>query len=314
MKLSSVREFKATVSEEVKAQAGDGPGLRSFFEATEAPMPAAMGLGVARRGAEHVLAIRTNDPAAADRMADRVNGEADVAIIDITPRNTPAYYQARRRPLEPGQQVGGAGDGFVGTLGCFAWDADGNLGVVSNAHVLARNGAAPIGHPFGQPFGTNSADRVGALTRWLLPSPGAPGIADAAFCRLDSTTALTGYSGALGGAIRGARALTPTDLGREVVKSGRTTGASLGTITVVELDGVPVGYPQGLLYFNDAIEITGGPNADFSAGGDSGSMILDRDGWAIGLLWAGGIAGGIDHTYACPLARTLAALGVTLAL
>ena len=313
MNLDSVRSFKQRVSDEVKAQAGDGPGLQSFFEATEAPMPAAMGLGVAKHGDQHVLAIRTTDPAAAAKMAARVNGEADIKIIEITTRNTPGYYQARRRPLEPGQQVGGANDGFVGTLGCFARDADGNLGVVSNAHVLARNGSAPIGHPFGQPYGTNPQDRVGVLTRWLLPSPGVPGIADAVFCRLDKTTALTGFSGALGAAIKGARALVPDDIGREVVKGGRTTGASLGTITVVELDGVPVGYPQGLLYFNDAIEITGGPNADFSAGGDSGSMILDRNGWAIGLLWAGGIWGGIDHTYANPLLRVLNALGVTIA-
>ena len=314
MLLSSVREFKQSVSEEVKAQA-DFPGAATFYAATEAPMPAQMGLGVAKRDdGEHVLAIRTANREAAEAMAARVNGEADVRIIDITPRNTPAYYQARRRPLEPGQQVGMADKGFVGTLGCFAWDADGNLGVVSNAHVLADSGLAQIDHPFGQPYGTNPADRVGVLTRWLLPAPGVPGIADAAFARLDNTTALRGYSGALGGPIRGARAVAGSDLGREVVKGGRTTGASLGKITVVELDGVPVGYPQGTLVFNDAIEITGGPNSDFSAPGDSGSMILDRDGWAIGLLWAGGISGGIDHTYACPLKRTLDALGVTLAL
>lgn len=313
MLLSSVRDFKARVSEEVKAQA-DFPAAQSFFEATEAPMPAQMGLGVALRDdGEHLLAIRTPNAEAAAAMAARVNGEADIKIIDITPRNTPAYYQARRRPLEPGQQVGMADKGFVGTLGCFARDKDGNLGVVSNAHVLADSGLAQIGHPFGQPYG-GPADRVGVLTRWLLPVPGVPGIADAAFARLDRTTALTGYSGALGGSIRGARPLAASDLGREVVKGGRTTGASLGKITVVELDGVAVGYPQGTLSFNDAIEITGGPNSDFSAPGDSGSMILDRDGYAIGLLWAGGIAGGVDYTYACPLKRTLDALGVTLAL
>lgn len=313
MKLDSVRSFKASVSAEIVASA-DFPAAQSFYAATEAPMPAQMGLGVAKRAdGEHVLAIRTANREAAEAMAARVNGEADIAILDITPRNTPAYYQARRRPLEPGQQVGMADKGFVGTLGCFAWDADGNLGVVSNAHVLADSGAAQAGHPFGQPWGS-PADRVGVLTRWLLPSKQAPGIADAAFARLDNTTALRGYSGALGGAIKGARYLDAADLGREVIKGGRTTGASLGKITVVELDGVPVGYPQGILTFNDAMEITGGPNADFSAGGDSGSMILDRDGWAIGLLWAGGIANGRDLTYANPLRRTLNELGVSLAL
>lgn len=312
MNIDSVRSFKKQISDEIVAQAGDSHDIRSFYEATDPPMPQNMALGVARNGEEHVLAIRTNDPAAAERMAARVNGEADVKIIEIAPRPSPAYYQARRRPLEPGLQVGMAGKGFVGTLGCFARDGDGNLGVVSNAHVLADSGDALIGHPFGQPYGANLADRVGVLTRWLLPSPGTPGIADAAFCRMDKTEALVGYSGVLGGKIRGARHLTPDDLGRETIKDGRTTGSSLGKIVVVELDNVPVRYPRGLLYFNDAHEITGGPSADFSAAGDSGSMILDRDGWAIGLLWAGGISDGIDRTYGNPLLRVLNALGVTL--
>jgi hypothetical protein len=314
VKLDSVRSFKTQVSDEVKAQAGDGPGLQSFFEATEAPMPDQMGLGVSKLpNGEHILAIRSTDPAAAAAMAARVNGEAEIRIIKITPRNTPAYYQARRRPLEPGLQIGMANKNFVGTLGCFARDGDGNLGVVSNAHVLADSGLAQLGHPFGQPYGTNPADRVGVLTKWLLPTPGVPGIADAVFARLDKTNALVNYSGVLGGAIKGARRTNPDDLGREVVKGGRTTGGSLGKILVVELDGVQVSYPSGLLSFNDALEISGGPATDFSAAGDSGSMILDRDGWAIGLLWAGGVVGGTDYTYANPLLRVLNALGVTLA-
>lgn len=312
MLLSSVRSFKAEVSAEVVASA-DFPAAQSFYESTEAPMPAQMGLGVAKRGEEHVLAIRTANPEAAAVMAARVNGEADVQIIEITPRNTPAYYQARRRPLEPGQQVGMADKNFVGTLGAFAWDSDGHLGVISNAHVLADSGAAQVGHPFGQPWG-GAADRIGVLTRWILPTRLAPGKADAAFCRLDRTTALTGYSGALGGPIKGVRALTPDDLGREVVKGGRTTGARLGKINAVEVDGVPVGYDQGTLVFNDAMEVTGGAATDFSAAGDSGSLILTTDGWAVGLLWAGGVSGGVDFTYGNPLAWTLAALGVTLAL
>lgn len=314
MKLDSVRSFKRAVSEEVIAQAGDGPEIRSFYESTEAPMPVLMGLGVAKRGEEHVLAIRTANPEAAAAMAARVNGEADVVIVTVEARNTPGYFQARRRPLEPGQQVGMAQENFVGTLGCFAWDAAGHLGVVSNAHVLADSGKAEIGHPFGQPWG-DPANQVGVLTRWVLPSRLAPGTADAAFARLDKTTALTGYSGALAGGIRGIRALGPDDLGREVVKVGRTTGARLGKVSVVEVDGLPVGYDQGVLYFNDQHEITGGPATDFSAGGDSGSMILTTDGWAVGLLFAGGRdSAGEDRTYANSLPVALRALGVTLAL
>lgn len=313
MKLESVRAFKAEVSDEVKA-AADFPAARSFFESTEAPMPAEMGLGVAKRAdGEHVLAIRTPNPEAAAAMAARVNGEADVRILSVSARNTPGYFQARRRPLESGQQVGMADRNFVGTLGAFALDADGHPGVLSNAHVLADSGRAQVGHPFGQPYG-GAADRVGTLTRFILPSRQAPGVADAAFARLDRTTALLGYSGAIGGPIRGVRALTPEDLGRDVVKGGRTTGARLGKITVVEVDGLGVSYDQGILYFNDQGEASGGPGTDFSAAGDSGSLVLLSDGWAVGLLFAGGFDGTEDRTYFNPLPRVLAALGITLAL
>lgn len=312
MKLDSLRSFKAQVSEEVKAQA-DFPAAQSFYESTEAPMPAQMALGVAKRGDEHVLAIRTSDPVAAEKMAARVNGEADIVILTVEARNTPGYFQARRRPLEPGQQVGMTDRNFVGTLGAFAWDSDGHLGVVSNAHVLADSGLAQIGHPFGQPYG-GAADRVGVLTRWVLPSRLSPGTVDAAFARLDRTTALTGYTGATPGGIRGVRQLGPEDIGREVVKCGRTTGARLGKVTVVEVDGLTVSYPSGLLTFNDQHEITGGQATDFSAAGDSGSMILTTDGWAVGLLFAGGVANGVDYTYANSLQKALQALGVTLAL
>lgn len=314
MKLDSVRSFKAQVSDEVRRSA-TFEGAASFYASTLDPMPAQMGLGIAKRpDGEHVLAIRTVNPEAAAAMAARVNGEADIRILEVFPRNTPAYYQARRRPLEPGLQIGMADRNFVGTLGCFAWDKDSHkLGVLSNAHVLADSGNAQPGHPFGQPFGTNPADRIGTLARWVLPGRGSPGVADAAFAWLDHTQADISYSGALGGDIVGVRELGPEDLGRELVKGGRTTGASLGKCTVVEVDGLTVGYDQGLLTFNDQGEASGGPGSDFSAPGDSGSLILDRDGYAVGLLFAGGFDGTEDRTYFNPIKRVLAMLGIELA-
>lgn len=314
MKVDSVRAFKAQVSDEVKASA-DFPAARSFFESTEAPMPAEMGLGIAKRSdGEHVLAIRTPNPEAAAAMAARVRGEADVRILSVSARPGLPYFQERRRPLESGQQIGMASRNFVGTLGAFARDADGRLGVLSNAHVIADSGRAEVGHPFGQPFGTNPADRIGTLTRFVLPSRQAPGVADAAFGRLDRTEALPRFSRALGGDIRGVRALTPEDLGRDVVKGGRTTDVRLGRITVVEVDGLGVSYDQGILTFNDQGEASGGPATDFSAAGDSGSLVLLSDGWAVGLLFAGGFDGTEDRTYFNPLPRVLAALGITLAI
>ena len=134
-----------------------------------------------------------------------------------------------------------------------------------------------------------------------------------AIAKLDKTDALLRYNDAVGQKIQGAREVTPDDLGREFTKAGRTTDITLGKLTVLDMDGLPVGYDSGVLRFNDQLEFSGGPGRVFSQGGDSGSLILDRTGWAVGLLFAGGESNGEDFTYANRILRVLEALGVQLA-
>ncbi len=312
MRLDSVRAFKAEVSEEVKAQA-TFPEARSFYESTEPPMPAGVGLGVAlSESGEHLLAIRTDDVVKAVALADRVNGEADIQIITLMKRSTPTYYQGTLRPLECGAQVAMANKGFVGTLGCFVRDAAGVLYVLSNSHVLADEGRVAPGWRIGQPFGTKP---VATLTRFVPFSFTAPNLVDCAIARIDATPTMPRWNAALGGDIVGVRAVTPSDLNRPVLKAGRTTGARKGKITAVEVDGVHIGYDSGTLVFNDKVEVSGGLATDFSAAGDSGSLIVDEDGWGLALLDSGGRdSTGEDRTYGARLTTTLEALGVTLAL
>jgi len=314
MKLDSVRAFKDEVSDEVVKAAGDTPEAFSFFAASEPPMPSDLALGVARAGDEHLVAVRTSDPALAEKIKARVNGEADVRIVTVAKRSTPGYLQGVVRPLESGAQVGMASKNFVGTLGCFVRDAAGTLYALSNSHVLADEGRAAPGHRIGQPFGSPSTALVGLLDRFVPFSTTVPNRVDCALMRLDKTKALLGFNGALGGNMLGERELHPDDLGRDVLKVGRTTGARAGKITAIEIDGLSVAYDQGVLRFNDQFEVSGGPATDFSAAGDSGSVIVDRNGYAVGLLFAGGRdATGEDMTYANRMTLVLSALGVTLA-
>ena len=316
MKLESVRAFKAEIAEEIRAQATE-PGMLSFYASTEPPMPKDVALGLSRRDdGEHVVAIRTSDPALGEDLRQRAAGEADVKIITVERRTSPAYYQSRKRPLVPGLQVGMANKNFVGTLGCFVRDAAGVLYILSNSHVLADQGRASPGWQIGQPFGTNSpGDFVCTLTQFVPYSPTAPNLVDAAIARVDSRVkCMLGFNPAYGN-MRGSRAVTPDDLGREVIKGGRTTGAQRGRITATEMDGLPVAMDLFTPRFNDQLEITGGIATDFSAGGDSGSLIIDTDGWQIGLLFAGGfvrLADGTkqDFTYANHLINVEAAFGV----
>jgi len=89
-------------------------------------------------------------------------------------------------------------------------------------------------------------------------------------------------------------------------------------VTAFELDNVVVGNDLGNLRFDNQIEIEGAANEAFSAGGDSGSLIIEADTClAIALLFAGGDTGGSNGkglTYANPIQTVLDTLKIDLAL
>lgn len=102
-------------------------------------------------------------------------------------------------------------------------------------------------------------------------------------------------------------------LGLPIQKSGRTTGRTFGTIAAIDAT-IFVKYPPRCspalgrtATFVNQIRIDGAP---FSAGGDSGSLILDLASSpnAVGLLFAG--TG--TTTFCNPIDDVLAALGVSL--
>ncbi len=87
--------------------------------------------------------------------------------------------------------------------------------------------------------------------------------------------------------------------GEQVLKYGATTGLSFGTVESVGAIRLieyqqPCGTPQ-LLLFTDQIIIRGNAGAPFSAGGDSGSLVLTVDLHPIGLLFAGNKASSVAN-------------------
>ena len=75
-------------------------------------------------------------------------------------------------------------------------------------------------------------------------------------------------------------------------------------MTAFDVDKVWVEYDMGDLRFDNQIEIEGTGSSMFSDGGDSGSLIVDEDLKAIGLLFADGDEGGANDmglTYANPI-------------
>ena len=77
---------------------------------------------------------------------------------------------------------------------------------------------------------------------------------------------------------RGVRQAT---LGISVQKTGRTTGHTQGMISQIDVT-TSVDYNGRMATFTNQLMATG-----MSAGGDSGSLVLDEDNLAVGLLYAG---------------------------
>ena len=176
----------------------------------------------------------------------------------------------------------------AGTLGCLVNTPVG-LCILSNNHVLADANNGVTGDdilqpgPDDQPAGT-SACRTASLTDYEpLKFGSAVNYIDAAIAALDDPRPATPNIMGIG---RHANPPVAAFLKQPVAKHGRTTGLTFGMVADISFDG-NVRYNGKIAYFEDQIAIVGeaGP---FSAGGDSGSLVLDSPGsHAVGLLFAG---------------------------
>jgi hypothetical protein len=163
--------------------------------------------------------------------------------------------------------------------------------ILSNNHVLANVNAASPGDPILQPGpfdgGTNPADRIATLSRFvpITLQPPVPlaqhnnlvdcAIAEGQFHDLDRAIYWNG-------AVRGWRPKANVTVGTVVKKTGRTTNFTTGRITAVNAT-IDVNYGGGrVARLRDQIVTT-----NMSAGGDSGSLVLTLDNVAVGLLFAG---------------------------
>ncbi len=248
----------------------------------------------------------------------------------------------------------------IGTLGSL-WSAPGvtNPVILSNNHVMDRSGNGVAGEAINQPLqvactpnGAAAPLTVAHLTKGasLKPAanePGKCGTSKAPLCghspsNVDAAIAeIASGQVDLGGSIldlgpAGATSIAaaaPSNilgvpaLGESVGKSGRTTGLTCSTISSINTT-VSIDYdgtcgdttPAFASYFTGQVVINGGA---FSAGGDSGSLVVDTaTARAVALLYGGSptdtvanpiqdvvnafglnsplsIVGGADHAVSC---------------
>ena len=226
------------------------------------------------------------------------------------------------RPAPGGVSIGHV-DITAGTLGCLV-QKNGEIFILSNNHVLANSNDADIGDKIVQPGPTDGGDypedRLAELSDFIrinFESGGGGGstcpIGNAAAGVLNGIAALLGSQTRLVstrksdtqaeenlvdcaiakpmvddwvkneilhiGKIKGVAEGT---LGMGVKKSGRTTGLRTGTIQQIDVT-VDVSYGTNkIARFVDQL-MTG----NMSAGGDSGSAVLNDQNEIVGLLYAG---------------------------
>ena len=220
--------------------------------------------------------------------------------------------KARTRPARPGCSIGFKDPNnqfkMAGTFGAVVKNAQG-IYVLSNNHVLADESQLPLGSPIFQPGlldgGRPNTDRIAALTKFIPFSSTSMNKVDCAIAKA-VTANMVSSSILFIGAPHG-QAVAAIDM--VVHKFGRTTSYRVGRVTSINTD-VSVQYETGTFTFSRQIIIQGLNGQQFSAAGDSGSLILERaTNKAVGLLFAGSST----HTIGNHIREVLAALNVTLA-
>lgn len=200
----------------------------------------------------------------------------------------------------------------AGTIGARVRDSNGNVYALSNNHVYANENLATIGDAVIQPGsydgGSSPGDDIGTLRGFVRIEFSGDNYVDAALA--STTTALLSNSTPSDGYGVPQSSTAPANIGLKVKKYGRTTGETNGRIYATNVT-VDVAYDSGVARFVDQIVVTPG---SFSAGGDSGSLIVLNNKRSanhlqpIGLLFAGSS----QYTLANPIDSVLSAFGVTI--
>ncbi|MCP4204576.1 MAG: hypothetical protein GY769_21925 [bacterium] len=230
---------------------------------------------------------------------------ADGQKLAAPAQSSKKHRRRQKRPIELGTSGGGFENFTVippdvaccgGTLGALL-EKEGRYFILSNNHVIARFNQAALGEAIGQPglFDTNckAPDRnlIGNLSDFKRLKLNGTNKVDAAIAET-SVDNVSADGAILGLGVPGNKVVNPK-VGDAVTKSGRSTGVTRSEVSAMNVTG-DVRFPvecgsdsERDVRFKKVFLVDGG---DFSAGGDSGSVIYEDAAncpRAMGLLFAG---------------------------
>ncbi|MCP3994238.1 MAG: hypothetical protein GY722_04110 [bacterium] len=293
----------------------------------------------------HVYVVAKRPHADLD-PAERIPQEIEGVRTDVNEIRRAEFTidTTRYRPLKGGCLIGneiidlhqsGAGtQKGSGTFGCMATrTSDGSPVLLSNWHVLMKNGAR-IGEPIFQPPSlhilslspsmlprrpVNNDDAIAFIVDAKITNKVDAGIARldvSSCCRCcgldfrDEIVELSAGGSPPSNGIIGKRAAVP---GSTVYKVGAASGRTVGRI-VTNSAGPLQGTLDGVNYtLNGQLDIASQDTSKpFSTYGDSGAVIIDDDGYVVGLLFAQSGAPPNARTYANHIDDVCTELGIEI--
>jgi hypothetical protein len=201
-----------------------------------------------------------------------------------------------------------------GTLGSLVTDGATSY-VLSNNHVLGLSGQARVGDDISQPGLVDNSCQTPPIVANFTAAPQLGSNVDAAIAQLrPGAMDATGFIEDIG--VPSILVMAPS-IGLSVAKSGRTTGFTTGTIASINTS-VSVQYQKScgqgkkfVVSYTNQVVIN---SSTFSAGGDSGSLIVTNDSnhQPVALLFAGSSTTTIGNPIGEVLTKVSAALGRTV--
>ena len=265
------------------------------------------GTGVGANGRLAVLVLTRR--AGVGNIPGNVDGvPTEVRVVgDVTPYAKPFAHGGGGGTLQCGTSTGNNLECAAGTIGAVVLKGSTKY-LLSNNHVYARENAASIGEREDAPGRYDGhpkcavTPQCGTLADFRTISFTSNNTIDCAIALMDTSrpTSVTQS----GGYTASSTVVAPS-VGLAVMKSGRTSGLTTGTIQAINVT-ITVQYTGGVATFTGQIMTP----ATFIRSGDSGSLMVTQSGNnPVGLCFAGGSGG----SFANPIGPVLQAFGATIA-
>jgi hypothetical protein len=240
---------------------------------------------------------------------------AAAALLSGTPAGADSGPAHRVRNLNFGVSGGNVNDisrSFCcsGTLGSLITDGTTQY-ILSNNHVLGLADTAAVGDDVSQPGRIDANCQVTTVVADFTTAVPLTNNVDTAIAAL--RPGMMNSNGAIEDIGTISSSIRPAAVGLAVQKSGRTTGHTTGSITSISTT-VSIRYPKSCgsgggtsRTFTNQVVVTPGT---FSAGGDSGSLILSNDAnkQPVALLFAGSSSSTIGN----PIGEVMTKIGQRL--